>query len=209
MKINPKAKKILTCAAYVFTALLIIFVSLVLYFNITGKTFFVFDRAIMWVKTGSMEPTIPAKSYIVVKKASGEDVKAGDVIVFRSNDPTLGGELNTHRVVDVLNGGTEFVTKGDNVPVKDKQTAKAVNVIGIYEKNLPKLSVIGRFLSTSIGITVMVFMMFAIIIAVFLPDVLAALREKSKSKEIDRLVQAEVERLKSEDGDTEQVNGDE
>lgn len=202
MKTNPKFKKILTAAAYVFTALLIVFIAFVLYFNLTGKTFFVFDRAIMWVKTGSMEPEIPARSYILVRKATGEDVKQGDVIVFHSSDPTLGGELNTHRVVEIKGGGTEFITKGDNNLAVDKQSARAENVIGIYSKNLPFLSSLGRFLSTSTGIIVMALLMFAIIIAVFLPDVLKYQRDKTENVKIDELVKAEVEKLKSENSDS-------
>lgn len=202
MKINPKLKKVFTCAAYVFTALLIVFVAFVLYFNLTGKTFFVFNRAVMWVKTGSMEPEIPAKSYIIVKKATGEDVKLGDVIVFHSSDPMLHGELNTHRVVEIKAGGTEFVTRGDNNPLVDEYTARAENVIGIYSRHLPLLSILGRFLSTTAGITVMALLIFAIILVVFLPDVLAFLRNKAKSEEFDELVKAEVERLKSENGDS-------
>ncbi|MBO7519208.1 MAG: signal peptidase I [Clostridia bacterium] len=202
MKINPKLKKVFTFAAYVFTAIFILLVAIVLYFNLTGKTFFVFDRAVMWVKTGSMEPEIPAKSYIIVKKATGDDVKLGDVIVFHSSDPVLRGELNTHRVVEIKNGGAEFVTKGDNNPLIDEQTARAEDVIGIYSRHLPFLSVIGRFLSTSTGITVMALLIFAIIIAVFLPDVLAFLRNKAKNEQFDELVKAEVERLKSENADS-------
>lgn len=202
MKTDSKFKKFLTAAAYVFTALLIVFVALVLYFNLTGKTFFVFDRAVMWVKTGSMEPQIPARSYVLVKKATGDDVKLGDVIVFHSSDPRLGGELNTHRVVEIKGGGAEFITKGDNNPTVDGQSAKAENVIGIYSKNLPFLSSLGRFLSTSTGITVMALLMFAIIIAVFLPDVLKYQRDKTDNGKIDELVKAEVEKLKSESSDS-------
>lgn len=201
MKINPKLKKVLTYASYIFVAILIVLVSTVLFFNLSGKTFFVFGRAVMWVKTDSMEPAIPARSYITVKQATGEDVKVGDVIIFHSSDPTLQGQLNTHRVVEIKSGGAEFVTKGDNNPGVDKDTAKARNVIGIYSSNLPVLSVFGRFLSTPIGITVMFLLILAITLAIFLPDILAYQKKKTKQQRIESLIKEEIENLKAQNGD--------
>ena len=210
MKINPKVKKILTTSGYVLTALLIVFVSVILYFNITGKVFFVFGRAMMWVKTESMEPDIPAKSFILVKQATGDEVKIGDVIVFYSSDPNIFGNLNTHRVVEIKNGklGTEFVTKGDNNPGVDAYTARSSKVIGIYDRNLPVMSIFGKFLSTTIGITVTIFLIFGITLVIFLPDALKYFKKKSKDDKINKLIKEEVERLKSKDIDNDNQGED-
>ena len=199
MKINPKVKKVLSVSSYILTAILILFVSVILYFNISGQVFFVFGRAVMWVKTDSMEPEIPAKSYILVKEATGEDVKLKDVIIFYSSDPAIHGNLNTHRVVEIKNDGREFVTKGDNNPGVDGYTARASKVIGIYSGNLPVLSFFGRFLSTSFGITVMFLLIFGITLVVFLPDALKYFKKKSKDDKINELIKEEIERLKSAD----------
>ena len=199
MKIPPKVKKAISICSYVLTGLFIAFIALVLYFNVTGKTFFVFDKALMWVKTNSMEPEIPAKSYIIVNKATGDDVKVGDVIVFHSDDPALHGELNTHRVVKIVNEGREFVTKGDNNPGEDKQTAKASNVIGIYRRRLPLLSVLGRFLSTSGGISVMALLILAVVILAFLPEILEYSKKSAKDKKVEAIIAEEIEKLKTEE----------
>ena len=35
----------------------------------SGQPMFFFDRCLLWVQTGSMQPTIPEKSYILAEKA--------------------------------------------------------------------------------------------------------------------------------------------
>lgn len=198
------AKKILSVAAYAVVGLLMLCIAFVLFSNLSGNILFIGGKSAMWVKTESMEPVIPQKSYILVQKATAADVKEGDVIIFRSDDPSLKNALNTHRVVEIVDGGREFVTKGDNNIAADSYTAKADKIVGIYRKRLPVLSFLGRFLSTAGGITVMAILMLAIILISFLPDITEGMRKKEEVKkqaEIDRLVQAEIEKLKAENND--------
>ena len=210
MKIPPKTHKILTAITYVVVAVLILFVSVILFFRISGRTFWMFDRTLMWVKTGSMEPTIPARSYILVKKIDGDDVKVGDIITFKSEK--LGGELNTHRVVEPdpnrRIGANEIVTKGDNNYEKDAPINRD-SVIGIHQKNLPVLSFFGRFFTTPVGITVTVLIVLAVMILLYFEDIAALVNtvtgkknEKQKQEKFDELVKAEVERLKAQNRDT-------
>ena len=201
MKINPRLKKIITYCAYTVTALLIILVSVALYFNISGKAFFVCGRALMWVKTASMESVIPQQSYILVKEIDAKEVKVGDVIVFYSDDADIYGKLNAHRVVDITADGNEFVTRGDNNGKNDDVTAKAQKVVGVYSTNLPFLSAIGRFLSTALGITVMIILIFGINLAVFLPEVFEYQKKKMKKAQIDSLIKEEVQKLKAQNVD--------
>ena len=84
------------------------------------------------VLTGSMKPAIPTNSFVLVKNGSVEDVKEGDVISFYSLDPSIGGAVNTHRVVEVgeEDGKVKLTTKGDNNPVADRYFVYAYNYIG-------------------------------------------------------------------------------
>ena len=199
MKQKTKLKKIITAVAYTLVAILTVCVAIILFLNLSGKTVFLFGRSAMWVKTDSMDPVIPEKTYILVREATAADVQVGDVIVFKSDDPALNGALNTHRVREILNDGAEYVTKGDNNLAIDKQTAKAGNIVGIYERNLPVMSFFGRFLSTTGGITVIALLIFLMILITFLPDVLAASRAKSKKNQIDAIIQDEIDKLKAKD----------
>ena len=84
------------------------------------------------VMTGSMEPEIPVDSLIVVKKQGVQELAVGDVISFFSRDPSLMGEVNTHRIVEISEDGGElfFATKGDANNVVDRYITREEDVIG-------------------------------------------------------------------------------
>ncbi len=169
MKIPPKIHKILTAVTYVIVAALILFVSVILFFRISGRTFWMFDRTLMWVKTGSMESTIPAQSYILVKKIDGADVEVDDIITYKANN--LGGAYNTHRVIKVFDDG-RIQTKGDNNGGPDAPITRGT-VVGIYQRNLPVLSFFGRFFTTPVGITVTILIVLAVMILLYFKDIAA------------------------------------
>lgn len=180
-------------------------IAFILFSNMSGKVTFIFGKTAMWVKTESMEPEIPAKSYILVRKAAAPEVKVGDVIVFRSDDPVLAGAYNTHRVVEIVGGGSEFVTKGDNNPAADRYTAKGANVLGVYEKQLPLMTSFGRVLSTTQGIMITFTMIFVIFLIIYVPDMTRAAKRKQEEADriekarVDALVALEVEKLRAAD----------
>src|SRR5215471_7037876 len=80
------------------------------------------------VRSGSMEPTLPKGSLIVVRHVDPHDIRIGTVVTFqvRSGDP----EVATHRVVGAgttVRGAHVYRTKGDAnnavdpAPVTDAQ----------------------------------------------------------------------------------------
>lgn len=83
--------------------------------NISGYSLF-------RVMTGSMEPKIPVDSLIVVKRTAPANLQTGDVISFFSRDPSLLGEVNTHRIVEISDKDNTlvFTTKGDANNVEDR-----------------------------------------------------------------------------------------
>jgi signal peptidase len=72
-----------------------------------------------YVRSGSMEPTLPVGSLAFYTPTESRDLHVGDVIVFRR--PGGAHELVTHRIVriETSTAGTEFVTKGDANGVPD------------------------------------------------------------------------------------------
>lgn len=194
--------KILNIVGYVIVGLLVVFVAFMIISNAKGKIAFIGRYSVIWIKTPSMEPTIPGRSYILVKKASADDIDIGDVIIYKSDDPEISGQYNTHRVTDILNGGAEFVTRGDNNTVDDEYTAAAEKVTGIYIKNLPLLSVFGRVLSSPMGIIITLTSVFALFAAIAIPTM--ARINKERSKELDdekqalirEMIELEVQKLK-------------
>lgn len=93
--------------------------------NLFGYSFF-------RVMTGSMEPEIPVNAMIVVEKVDAGDLEIGDVISFFSRDPSLYGEVNTHRILEIeeQDGKLVFLTKGDANNVSDQYLTLEEDVIG-------------------------------------------------------------------------------
>ena len=65
------------------------------------------------VETGSMEPTLPIGSYIIVKTSENPAaIEKGTIVTFHF----LNGMIVTHRIIDVrsTDAGVAYQTKGDN-----------------------------------------------------------------------------------------------
>lgn len=206
MKTGKFFKTLGTIIGYIVIFMMAAALVLIVRGNIKGEVTFIGGQAIMWVKTPSMEPKIPAQSYIVVETTRPEDVRVNNIIVFKSEDPELGGAYNTHRVIEVIGDHEEFVTKGDNNVLPDKYTVKAENIVGKYKRNLPIISVFGRLMQNPMGVIITVTVIFAIILLMYVPDMRKATKERSaiieknRRDKIDELVKLEVEKLRAADG---------
>ena len=213
-KKSKKSKKLSLAINIAVSVILVVFVLLaviVMFTNKTkGKPTYVFGYAVLWVETGSMETTIPQKSYILVKKADEKTLaEAGDlegkIITFVCNDPSSAAykQLITHRVYEVTEEGLR--TKGDNVLSKvDTWKVQESEIECFYVKNLKFLSVLGRFMSGT-GIIFIIAIFVAICAFIYVPDIMKSLKSSDdKNKEEDkealmaRLVAEEVERMKKE-----------
>lgn len=84
------------------------------------------------ITTGSMEPTYPVDTLILVKKTDPSRIQTGDVISFYSSDPALDGAVNTHRVTGVQTDGTHwsYKTKGDANNIEDAYSTSETALIG-------------------------------------------------------------------------------
>lgn len=118
--------------------------------------FVVVPRLAGWVSltvlTGSMRPSLPPGSQIVVSRientAEIADIRIGDVITFlpKPADPTL----VTHRVIEVHqrgDGTRSFRTKGDANPSPDPELIGAEQIRGKLLYHLPLVGYLGNGLS--------------------------------------------------------------
>jgi signal peptidase I len=84
---------------------------------------------LMSVLTGSMQPTYPVGSLLVIGQIDGSDVEPGMAVVFE--DPREPGRLVAHRVVSVADGATlSFVTQGDANASRDPSPVPARMIRG-------------------------------------------------------------------------------
>lgn len=91
------------------------------------------------VLSGSMAPTIPVGSLIIVQKVRSDELRPGDVITFAR--PGRTNENVTHRIVAVDRSGASptFVTKGDANPAPDSWRVVLGGAAGRYVFGVPLL----------------------------------------------------------------------
>jgi len=81
------------------------------------------------VQSGSMAPTYPVGSLLVIAPMNASEVEVGMPIVFE--DPEIAGRLVTHRVIERAPGtALAFVTQGDANASRDPFPVPARNVRG-------------------------------------------------------------------------------
>ncbi len=100
------------------------------------------------IVSGSMEPLIKVRDAVIIKRASEDNIKVGDVVTYRSADPAFYGILITHRVVNIedVNGEKTFITKGDNNETIDRTPVKFGQIQGKVVMRVPKIGYLKYFL---------------------------------------------------------------
>ncbi|MEM0007817.1 MAG: signal peptidase I [Candidatus Bathyarchaeia archaeon] len=161
--LNPKIRKILKIAIYALIAtFLIIFLVFYRPVSLWGDTLY------EPVHTGSMEPTIPVGSIVVIKPANPETLKVGDIICFKveTEHPTT----VTHRIIGITSQG--FITKGDANEDPDTWIVKKQDVIGKVIAIIPYIGYLGYFVRTPIGFTLLIIIPATLIIAIEIRNII-------------------------------------
>ena len=111
--------------------------------KMNGEVPKLFGRSVVKVISPSMGEEIPVGSYVIIKEIKPEDVKEGDIICFYSDDPSIKGYPNLHRVIQApiqVGDKYEYVTKGDGNSHPDSVTAKSDKLIGKYVRTMDGLT---------------------------------------------------------------------
>ncbi|HAS38543.1 MAG TPA: signal peptidase I [Ruminococcaceae bacterium] len=131
-----KAGKIFSRVMAVLSALIFI-IGLTVFVSVlnasAGKVPSVLGFSVLQVQTGSMEPEIPVGGIVITFKVNPDSLKVGDVISFYSNDTTISGKVNTHRIVEINDsdsGEKIFKTKGDANDAVDEAAVYQIDLIG-------------------------------------------------------------------------------
>ena len=105
------------------------------------------------IVSGSMDPIIKVNDAIIIKRASSTDISVGDVVTYKSLDPSFYGIMITHRVIDIVteNGVTKYVTKGDANATRDRNPITKDQIYGEVVMRIPKLGYLQYFLATAYG----------------------------------------------------------
>jgi signal peptidase len=100
------------------------------------------------VLTGSMEPSLPPGTLVIVRNTPIADVRIGDVMTYQieSGEP----EVVTHRVIGIVassDGSRTFSTQGDNNPQADPNPVVEEQVKGTVWYSIPLLGYLAVGLS--------------------------------------------------------------
>ena len=72
-----------------------------------------------FVVTDSMEPTIHARSFILAVPVWSEDVRDGDIVVYRRPTSRFLTFSLVHRVIRIEDNGSTFIFRGDHEKEED------------------------------------------------------------------------------------------
>jgi signal peptidase I len=130
-----------------------------------------------------MEDEIPKDSYILIKRTDPSEIRKDDIICFYSDDFTIQGYPNTHRVVEepiITENGIEYVTRGDANPINDNATAKGEKLIGRYVKNLDGLTRFSHALEGNTMIVIIGIILMASVVMITYTAVLDSKKQVGK-----------------------------
>ncbi len=174
--------------------------------KIRGEVFFFGNKTAVYVVSGSMEPTIKARSFIIVERVDPDEVEVGDVIMFRSDDPGIRGEFNTHEVIAISPDRETFYTKGTNNVREDAYPPGADDIRARYVGNADLLNRFFDWFLTKTGLIVTLIAILVLCLGAYLPGVIAAMQtpteadNEEKEALIRQKIGEEVARLKEQSG---------
>ncbi|MBQ2828143.1 MAG: signal peptidase I [Clostridia bacterium] len=151
MKILKKLASIFSAIIFVICLALLAVVIITPKSENGSKVVNIAGYSIMTVLTGSMEPDYKVGDIVIVKKTVTDELKVKDVITFYSNDPTMEGQIVTHRIIDITeeNGQRLFETKGDNNQIADLEKVEEEDVIGKVQGRVPYVGKAANFMQTN------------------------------------------------------------
>ena len=153
------------------------------------------------VISGSMQPEYMVGDLLYVKDVDTSSIKVDDDITFVLNEELV---VATHRVVRVDTENQRFYTKGIANELEDSSPVHFNNVIGVPKFSVPKLGYVANFIQHPPGIYITIGVGIALILVVFLPDMIVKKKKQDEENEasdiqteIDKTTQ-ENERLREE-----------
>ncbi len=129
------------------------------------------NYSFLTVKSNSMNPTFYEGDLVIVRRYKPEKkhkYEVGDVISFVAKNNTGEHFINTHRIVDVIEGasGRSYVTKGDHPKAMvDESHVDYRNVLGVYTGvRVAKLGKFLEFTKTPNGVILLIILPAALIV---------------------------------------------
>lgn len=163
---NLAIKIIKNVGFIVFMLIMAILIFMAAQSKLMGQEPSLFGYRMYIVDSGSMTPTLPINSMIIVNEISpnetaASEIQEGDIVTFYAGSQNI---RVTHRVVEVLENGEGYITRGDANNIEDANILQEDRIIGKLAFSLPYIGLVFRVLSTKIGIAILIGLVALIII---------------------------------------------
>ncbi len=188
--------------------------------SIFGYKFFI-------VRSDSMSATdFDAGDIVFVKNCDPTTLQVGDIIAYTSQNPNNFGDTVTHKIREKVTdayGNPAFITYGTTTDTNDETPVSYPYILGKYSGRIPKIGLFFRFLKTTPGYILCIFVPFLLLILYqgfncvkifrqYKEEQLAALRaereqleeERRQSMEMMKELQALKEQLTGKKTDSEE-----
>lgn len=152
-KENRALKLISNILFAIFMLVMVFLIFITAQSRFTGMEPSLFGNRLYVVDSGSMEPTMPVNSLIIVNEKTPEGIKMGDVLTYYGADTKT---RVTHRVVEIGPNNNYFITQGDANNVEDAMPVEREQVIGNVVLTIPYIGYVFRFLSSTPGIVFLI-----------------------------------------------------
>ena len=191
-------KKVVNAIINVLSTLMMIVAVCVMVFTIISvNTFNRQDRSLMGYKafivlSDSMSATdFDAGDLVLTKDVNPAELQEGDIIAYISENPDNYGEVVTHKIRTVNPDGT-FTTYGTTTDTDDAYPVSWEQVLGKYDRAIPKIGAFFNFLKTTPGYICCIFVPFALLI------MMQGLNTVKLFKQYKREQQEDIDRQKAE-----------
>ncbi len=166
--------KILEILRRIFVGVMLVIAVSVMIFTIISVTSFdrsdrsVFGFKAFIVLSDSMSKTdFKAGDLVLTKPVDPEKLKEGDIIAFSSQNPENFGETVTHKIREKTfdaSGQPGFVTYGTTTDTDDETVVTYPYILGKYVRSIPNVGKFFRFLKTTPGYIICIFIPFFLLI---------------------------------------------
>lgn len=160
---------------------LFVFALLVCLQRFSNNSVSLFSYRMFSVVTASMAPMYDIGDILLCKEVDVDTLKVGDDISYYGDAGTYKDKVITHRIIDIKvndKGEKEFYTKGIATSIVDP-VVKKEQIYGKITKEIEPMSVLYKFISTTTGFYICIFVPLTLLIG---SEVIVSLVEKAKDK---------------------------
>ena len=163
------ARRIAEYSGNVLLALVI----LIAFFFILGPRFL--GVAFFTIYSGSMEPSLPIGSVVMIRMVEASSICTGDVIAFKTGTSS---ETVAHRVIEIVSGNPSICvrTGGDANNTPDAALVPAEKIVGKVFFHIPFLGYLSDFVKTKLGYLLLVVLPAILIISLEIRNIIRELR---------------------------------